>query len=95
MSDLEKQIRAAVESGAMVTLMKLESGDYSAGASRPLIERFVSRRGPDPIATLRAAMTEFDRLERDGSRAAAAAADPAQIDLEEAIAAADFGDLIG
>lgn len=95
MSDLETQIRAAIEAGGLVTLMKLEDGDYSAGVSRPVIERFVSRRGPDPIATLRAAMTEFDRLKRDGPRAAAAAADPAQIDLEDAIAAVDFGDLIG
>ena len=96
--DLETLIRDALERGGMISLHKVtadSSGEYGCSVSVPRLDIWASRRDCDPITAFKACTIEFDRLLRDKARVEVAARDPAQLELEDAIAADTSDDFEG
>jgi len=86
---MEALVTAAARAGSQVHLWPehFAAGFHATARSRQGAHH-VAASGPDPVAALKSALVEEDRLRRDGIRTAIAAKDPQQIDLEDAIAAA-------
>ncbi|WP_141237097.1 hypothetical protein [Sphingopyxis sp. GW247-27LB] len=96
--DLADMIRAAVAAGSQVHVWPQSFGGALASATvRGRQGAFhVERSNVDPVAALKAALVEGDRLRRDMSRCDAAARDPDQVEIEDLLGATgSMEDLIG
>ncbi|WP_242136989.1 hypothetical protein [Sphingomonas sp. TREG-RG-20F-R18-01] len=91
---IDDMIREAVAAGSQVHVWREADGCYASVRHRNGVHHS-STIHSDPVVALRSVLTEDERKRRDLPRAEAAARDPAQIDLEDAIAAVDFGDMLG